>query len=135
MTSFKPTDFTLQWITAGGTLALDVDWRNWNYTPSVEKLDETAGHDTNKSYIAGFKDGQASASGLLQAGSAYAYATALTEGQAGTLVWRPEGSAAGKYSGTAGFMCDGLVQNQVYNSLVEWSTSWTQNGPRTSGTL
>jgi len=135
MTAFKGSALTLQWITPAGTLALDVDYRTWSYTPSIEMLDQTAGADTARSYVAGFKDGQAQAAGLIQAGSLYAYATALTEGQIGTIVFRPEGSAAGKFTGTIPAISNGLAQNTVYDGLMEWSCSWMQNGARSEGTL
>lgn len=135
MAKFVGSALTLSWITAGGTLALDVNYRNWEYTPSIDILDATAGHDTSKTKVVSYKDGQASASGLLDAGSAYTYGTALAEGQVGTLVWRPEGSAAGKYSGTAGFISLGFPHREIYNGLTEWAATWEQNGPRTEGTL
>ena len=135
MAAFKGSALTLSWITPAGTLALDVDYRTWAYTPTIEQLDQTAGADTARSYVSGFKDGQAQAAGLIQAGSLYAYATALVEGQSGTIVFRPEGSAAGKYSGTIPALSNGFAQSVSYDGLMEWAASWMQNGARTEGTL
>jgi len=134
MASYVGSSLVVNWWYTTGTIAMQGDYRTFTYTPSVEYYDETAGADTARQRIKGFKDGQAQFSGLLQAGSALAWGTAFVEGASGTLTWGPEGTAAGKWVGTAGFLSNGIVQNITYNDLTEVNITFQQNGPRTEGT-
>lgn len=135
MASYVGSSLIVQWSYVTGTINMDVDYRTFTYTPSIEYYDETAGADTARQRLPGFKDGQASFGGLLQAGSAEVWGTALVEGALGTLKWFPEGTAAGKWRGTAPFRSNGIVQNISYNGLTEVSVTWQQNGARTEGTV
>ena len=134
MGAFAGSALSLTWTWSGGTLQVDTDYRNWNYTPGQEFYEETAGAAPNKEWIPSMKTGQASAGGVMQAGSMHVYGSALAEGNLGTLVWCPEGTALGKYHGTAAFYSQGIVQNQVYNQLVEWTCAFMQTGTRSEGT-
>ena len=135
MAGFVGSALSLSWRMGGGTIDLAVDFRTWNYSPSVTILEETAGAATNREKLVSFKDGAAQAGGVLQAGSMAQYGTALTEGNRGTLVWCPEGTANGKYHGTAEFISMGLQVNPTYDQVVEWACSWEQSGARTEGTI
>src|SRR5512146_2573050 len=135
MASFTGSVLTVSWIYSSGTIDMNTDYRSFAYTPSVEYYDETAGADLNHQRIPGYKDGQAKFGGLLQSGSLPTWATALIEGALGTLVWCPEGTAAGKYHGTAAFRSGGLQQQYVYNGLVEVTIDFQQNGARSEGTI
>lgn len=134
MASFVGSALVVTWTYTTGTITMNTDFRTFNYTPSIDYYDETAGADLSKQRIAGFKDGQASFGGLLQAGSLPAWGTAFIEGAVGTLVWCPEGTAAGKYHGTAQFLSGGLKQQYAYAGLVEVSIDFQQNGARSEGT-
>lgn len=134
MASYVGSSLIVKWAWASGTLQMDVDYRSFNYTPSINLFDQTAGADANASYLVGFANGQANCSGLLQAGSMPAYASALKEGNTGTIIYYPEGTANGNYRGTVPAISQGLAQNYAYNNLVEFSSSWQQNGVRTEGT-
>lgn len=135
MTAALGSALWLQWTWSGGTLQVDTDYRNWQYTPGAEFFDETAGAASSKEYIPSMKSGQAQAGGVMQAGSAHVYGSALAEQNLGTLRWCPEGTANGKYHGTAAFYSQGMAQNQVYNQIIEWTCSFMQTGVRTEGTI
>ncbi len=131
----------LKWtFGATGTLILAPDYRNWNYAPSIDLLDATAGADTSRQYVKSYKDGRASLSGVLQPGgtitgnAAGTIYNAFTEGTIGTMEWGPEGTAAGKPKFSAPFMSMGLTYNPVYNQIQEFSVDLQQNGARTDGT-
>lgn len=135
MSGFIGSAADLKWTWgATGTIQLNVDYRNFSYTPSINLLEDTAGADTGKSYVPSFKDGNATFSGLLQAGSAPAWGSAFCEGTAGTLYWSPEGTSGGKFKQTIPAMSQGVVITAAYNDLVAVSLSWLQNGARTDGT-
>jgi hypothetical protein len=135
MASYNGTALVLNWIWTGGTLGMNTDYRTFSYTPTIEMLEESAGSDAARLYIAGIKSGDLSAGGLMQAGSLPAYGSALIEGAAGTVIFYPEGTANGKYRGTIPAMCGGMNTNMAYQGLTEWAVTWTQNGARTEGTV
>lgn len=135
MGAFSGSALQLIWTWASGTLVMDTDYRSFNYQPGVEFYEETAGAASTKEYIVSMKTGQASFSGVMQAGSMAAYGSALKEGNLGTLVFRPEGSVAGKYTATIGAYSQGINFNQVYNQLVESTCNFMQTGVRSEGTL
>jgi hypothetical protein len=134
MPAFAGTSLKVNWIWASGTLAMDGDYRTFTYTPSIDLFDQTAGADTSRSFVNSYKAGEASFAGLLQSGSAPAWGSALVEGNAGTIIYYPEGTANGNWRGTVPAISLGMAQNLQYNALVETSVSWTQNGARTEGT-
>lgn len=135
MGAFSGSALSLSWRYAAATLALDTDYRSFSYTPGAEFYEETAGAASTKEYILSMKTGQAQAGGVMQAGSLPQFGTALVEGQLGTLVFCPEGTAAGKYHGTITAYSQGLVHQTAYNQLVEWTCQFMQTGNRTEGTV
>ncbi len=133
MASYHGKALTAQWIYTGGTIQLEGDFRSIDYSPSVDLYDETAGLDTNKKYIAGTKDGQVNYSALMQSGGT-ALTTALLEGNSGTLIIGPEGTAVGKQKITIPAISLGVKTTWPYNNLVEISCTFQQNGARVDGT-
>lgn len=137
MTGFLGSAADLKWMTSSGTTTMSADYRTFSYTPSIDFLDETAGADSAIQRIPYMKDGQAQFSGLLQSGNSAGgtvMATACVEGQLGTLVWSPEGTAATKPKYTIPAYSQGCTLNWAYNALTEISITWQQNGPRVEGT-
>jgi hypothetical protein len=120
--------------TTGGTVVLNGDYRTFTYTPSVQLVEDTAGTDQANTYMPGIRSGQATFSGLLQAGSWASWGTAFKEGYIGTLIKAEEGTAVGKLIGTIPAICQGAVNSMAYNDMVSVSISWQQNGLRTEGT-
>lgn len=137
MTAYLGSAANLQWVTSSGTTVMTADYRTFNYQPSIEFLDETAGADTAVQRIPYMKDGQATYTALLQSGTGaggWSMGSAVVEGQLGTLLWSPEGTAAGKPKITIPAYSQGAAYNWAYNTLTEISVSWQQNGARTDGT-
>jgi hypothetical protein len=137
MTAYLGSAADLKWVTSSGTTTLTGDYRTFAYTPSIEFLDETAGADTAVMRIPYMKDGAATYGALLQAGT-MAGGTLMTaacvEGQLGSLIWCPEGTAVTKPKYTIPAYSQGAVLNWAYNTLTEVSISWQQNGARVEGT-
>jgi hypothetical protein len=133
MPAFAGNGLYVTWVWSGGTVVLNTDYQTFNYTPSIDFYDQTAGNDTTKTRIAGLKDGAAEYKGLMQAGDLPNWGSAFALGNFGTIVFCPEGTAAGKYAGTVPALVSAFPRPVAYNSLVEANVSWLQNGAFTEG--
>jgi hypothetical protein len=114
-----------------GTVTLATDFRNFNYRPSIDIIDATAGADTSRRRITYLKDGQVTCTQVLQSDIGTATMALLTEGQAGTLTWAEAGTAAGKPKHVIPALCMGSSITTPYNDVVTIETTWQQNGART----
>ncbi len=86
----------LQWIGSGGTVTVSGDQTAFSPDLMLDTVDVAAGSDVMHGYIAGLKDWSATLEKwyIGTAGTAVDYA--LREGETGTLIWAPEGTASGK---------------------------------------
>ncbi len=134
MAGYMGTALVVNWIWTGGTLAMNTDYRSFTHTPTVQAVDDTAGADAAQSFLKGVVSTNMAFSGKMQAGSLPAWGSALVEGAAGTVIFYPEGTAAGKYRGTVPAFCNGMVSELSYNDSVNVSVSWLGNGSRAEGT-
>ena len=137
MAAFIGSALDIKWVHSAGTASLNGDFRSFSYTPSVDLVDQTAGNDTNKTYLTALKDGRASLSCLLQAGTAAggtAMTAVLTEGSSGTIIWSPEGTAATKPKYTMAAIAMGAASTVPYAGAVEITCDFQQNSARTEGT-
>ena len=135
--SYSGSALVVTWFQGSGINIISGDQTNFDYTPSIDLIDATSGADTNKVYINGVKDGQATMAAYFQSGTnlrGTATWTTLTEGYAGTLQWQPQGAGTGtpKYSMPA--ISQGVGISYPYNDKVTASCSWQQTGTRTEGT-
>ena len=120
----------LSWVWSGGTLALYTDARNFNYTPSIDFIDATAGPDAARRRLPSFKDGQASLASLAQSDGT-AFVAACAEGVGGTLTWGLAGTVTGRPKSYAAFIAQGVTQTAPYSDVATYDVSWQQNGART----
>ena len=132
MPAYSGSALFATWISASpaGTVQLNTDYQTMTYTPSVDKIDTTAGADTAKEFILGMKDGNATYVGIQQAG-ATALIPLLAEGVMGTLTIAPEGTATGKQKLIMPAMSEGITWNWAYNDKVTINISWSQTAART----
>jgi len=135
MAEYSGTALQVVWNYSSGSINMHTDFRTFTYTPTVDLYEKTAGADAAKTYLAGVKSGQLSFSGVDQSGSFGSFGTFLTEGVVGTVVYKPNGTAAGEYHGTIPAIVMGVSYTNPYAGVTEISVSWTQNGARTEGTL
>jgi hypothetical protein len=137
MAAFSGSAMVIHFLQGAGTVVMNGDYRTFTYTPSIDLADQTAGNDTNKSYIATMKDGKASFGGLIQ-GSNVAGGTLMVagcaEGLTGTLKWSPEGTAAGKTLYTMPVIAQGGAISFPYADVCDVKIDFQQNGARTEGT-
>ena len=134
MPAYIGSSCIVQWVCSGGTVLINTDFRNFNYDPNVDYKEQSAGADAAKSWLAGIKSGKASLTAIMQAAGT-GITTPLAEGNVGTLIVGPEGTASTKQSITIPAISDGCPYKIPYNDVVEISPSWTQNGSRVDGTF
>ena len=134
MPAYSGKNLYINWIYSGGTVTISGDYRTLDYTPSIDLYDQTAGSDEAKTYITGVKSGQAKLVALMQAGGT-AVSNALAEGNEGTLIVGPEGTATGKQKLTIPAIAMGAKVRIPYNNNVELSCDFTQNGARVDGSF
>ena len=108
---------TIQWITSGGTFALNADFRTVAFTPSTAYADVSAGNDTQVGRLPTLKDAVASVSLVGQTGGT-AIAASMQPGQLGTLIIGPEGTAVGKRKITLPSYCDGAKVAYPYADVM-----------------
>jgi hypothetical protein len=135
--SYSGSALVVTWFQGSGTNVISGDQTAFDYTPSIDLIDQTSGADANKQYLSSVKDGQASMSSYFQTGTnargTVTWST-LTEGNVGTLQWQPEGTAAGKPKYSMPAISKGVGISYPYADKVVASASWQQNGTRTEGT-
>ena len=124
----------ISWVYATGTAALNTEFRTWNYTPTIDFVDATAGADTSKRRVPSFKDGSMKLTMLMQSTMASADYSCLDEGTLGTVIYNPAGTAAGKLKITLPAYSQGITITEPYNDIVQLDISWQQNGARVLGT-
>lgn len=110
-------------VHAGGTVVLNTDFRTANYTPTLEKIDATAGADAYRQTLASFANAQFNFSGIFPS-TGTAMMTGLKEGTTGTITYAAAGTATGMPKITFPAISNGASYNQPYNDIVEISCSW-----------
>ena len=137
MSGFAGSSLVVQWVQAAATTTLTGDHRTFSYTPSISMIDETAGADANKLYLPGAKDGNMTYEAVLQsgtgAGGTLTFST-LTEGNIGTVIWMPEGTASTKTKITIPAISQGVSYSVPYADVIPVTVNWQQNGARVEGT-
>jgi len=137
MTAYTGSALDVKWIDTSGTLTLTGDQTAFDYAPSIDLVDQSAGADTNKTYLTTLKDGKASLNCLFQAGTVAGgtiMASRLTEGVNGTIVWSPEGTAASKPKYTMPAISMGASFTYPFANNTELKAEFQQNGARVEGT-
>lgn len=110
-----------------------------SFEPSeeVELADQTAGADTNKTYLTTLKDGEASLEVLDVAGGTAA--TALWNlcvlGAEGTLQWGPEGTASNKPKHWANAIVKSREKSMPYEDVVKATITFQFSGAVTDTTF
>ena len=137
MPAFAGSSLEVGWIQAAATTILTGDHKSCSYTPSLGLYDQTAGADTNKSYLPGVKDGTMTFNAVIQSGSGAGGTltfTTLAEGNSGTVKIFPEGTVAGKTQLTIPAIAQGAALSFPYDNVCEVTCNWQQNGARVEGT-
>jgi hypothetical protein len=133
MAAFSGSALYLQWIGTGGTTLLHGDFRQFDWTPSLNLIESSAGADTFQEFLPGIgQSGAISLSMVMQTGGT-ALITALASGAVGTLVFSPEGTASNKPKMTIPAFSKGPAYSQPYSDVVEFKVEFQQSAAHTDG--
>ena len=113
---------------------LDTNYRTFNTSDTLDLIDETAGDDTRKRYLAGLTDGTASATIKFKAGDTAIWA-AIATGTSGTLHWGEGGSVAGQPHHYVSALVTGRSEAVNYNDLIVIDIGWQLSGTVSDGTF
>lgn len=131
MAGFTGADLFLQF----GSKVLDTDFRAFSQTETGNVVDASAGADTTRTYLTTLKDGTATATIVLQEGTAGTQVwAALAPLTGGTLMWAEGGSAAGTQVHTVYAYVTERRKSMAYTDLVVVDLSWQFSSGITPGT-
>ena len=118
-----------------GTSVLDTDYRAFGASETGEQVDQSAGSDAYKTYLAVLKDGTASATVLLDSGTAFtAVWAALIPNTEGTLEWAPEGTDTGHHQHKVNAFVTKRVKSMEFADVIVCDLSWQFSGSVTDST-
>jgi hypothetical protein len=119
-TRFVANLAVIQWIWSGGTISLQGDYRKLDITTSVKEAVVTAGPDAREGRLPTIKDTKVAIQVVADVGGT-AVLAALAEGNVGTLIIGPEGTATSKPKTTVSAICQGADQHYAYatESLID----------------
>jgi len=110
----------------GGTV-ISGDFRTFSHEETADEIDATAGADTRKVYLTGPVDDSISGSFIDTTGNTANWA-ALAIGQAGSLEWWPQGTAAGKWGYYGSAVITKRAREIPYDGVVSYDLSWRLKG-------
>ena len=126
MSEYAGSAMSLDWIYSGGTVGLEADYRTFNWAPTLNYIDATAGQDTFEVLLDSFGTGPEITCTLVAQADGTALLTALARQTAGSLVYGPEGTATGKTKYTIPATSAGPQWSQVFNDVTEITAQWRQ---------
>lgn len=110
--------------------AIQADFREFTVDLTLDTVDVSAGSEAAKSYLAALQDGTASLTwAYVDLGTADSgYIPQLKIGQEGTLLWGPEGTAAGLPKGGAVALVTSVSKPHTYNDIVTRTAEFQFSG-------
>lgn len=116
-----------------GSLVLSTNYRSSGNDESIGKVDQSAGADSERTYLTTLKDGTVSLTVKLPAGDTEVY-PGLEPGTEDTLEMGPEGTASGKPKTTVLAFVESRSRAIEYERLLTCNVTFQYNGPRTDST-
>ena len=107
---------------------VSADFRDFDIEMTIDTVEKSAGREASKSYIATLKDGTAKLTYAYSGTAGTAYTNLLRVGQQGTLLWGPEGSAAGKPKGGVEAIVIAHSKPMAYNDLMTRTATFQFTG-------
>ena len=112
---------------------LDTNFRSFSMAESVDMVDQSAGSDTNKTYLTALKDGNAPLTFKYKAGDTAQWGL-VALGAEGTLECGAEGTNAGKPRSYVNAIVTGRTKSMSYNDLIVVDVTFQYSGAVTDGT-
>ena len=115
----------LLYLKFGATEVLDTSYRAFSATETSGVVDISAGDDTARTYLTTLKDGTATATVLILAGSTGTMTwEAMVPGTAGTLVWGEHSGSTGSPDHTVFAYVTERRKTAAYADLIIADVSW-----------
>ncbi len=135
MPEFAGSAMYLGWVYSGGTVTLQADSRSFNWAPTQNFIDATAGSDTYENLIKSFGTGGEFGADTLAQEDGTVLAAALDRGTKGTVVYGPEGNTAGKLRYQIPAYATGPQWQSPYNDVTVLRANWRQYSAEVRGTF
>lgn len=123
---------TALYVIFGGNV-LDTDYRSFGPSEEIGTVDQSAGADTERTYLTTLKDGTASMTIVIQADDTTTWGY-LVPGTEGSLEWGEEGTAAGEPRHYVNAIVTGRDKTIEYADLVVADLTFQYSGAVTDDT-
>ena len=137
---FAGSAMYLQWVSTAGTVALNTEFRTFNWSPTLNFIDATAGADTYERILPSYGVGGDIAFSMVAQSDGTALAAALARATQGTLLYGPAGTANNALAYSIPAYSNGPSWNEPFNDVVEITNNFRQYAVETrshwsSGTI
>jgi hypothetical protein len=122
-------------IHSGGTVNLSGDSRTFDVTREQEIADASAGSDGARSSKATLKNYSASLEALYIGTAGSASFGSVDIGTEGTLLWGPQGTAAGKPKGSWPMIVTQMSISSPFDDIVMLNIEWVGQGAEVSNPI
>lgn len=128
-------DLAVCWAYSGGSVWLENDYREFNYSRDVQDANATAGNDTAAVHLPTYADGDLSLNMLGTSSMGTAHYAGLAERTEGTVHWYGEGTAAGKPYAYQPAYVKSFSEAWPYDDVVTQDIAWMPQGGITRGAV
>jgi len=135
MSEFAGSAAYLGWVYSGGTITFHADMRTFDWTPTLNFIDATAGQDTFENILPSYGVGGDFSAELLAQVDGTVLATALARQTKGTVIYGPEGTASGKLKYSIPAYSEGPQWSSPFDDVTTISTNWRQYAVETKGSF
>lgn len=135
MAVYAGSAMSLSWIWSGGTASLQAKFRTFAWKPTLDFIDGSGGSDTFEVLVPGIGRGSdITYTAVMQAGAAgTALLGAVAKRNEGTLIFGPEGTAAGAPKFTIPAISSGPGLDQAYDDVPILTINFRQNAAESVG--
>jgi hypothetical protein len=131
---FAGSAMYLKWTSTAGTVVLQSDFRAFEWSPTLNFIDATAGADTFERMLPSYGVGGDISLTMVAQYDGTAIATALARQAQGTLLYAPAGTADGYLAYSIPAYSQGPQYSQPFDNVVELTVNFRQYGPETKST-
>lgn len=123
---FAGSAMYLAWLYSGGTVELQSDFRQFDWSPTLNFIDATAGADTYERLLPSFGTGGDITLNMVAQTDGTVLAAALARQTQGTLLYGPAGTIDNRIAYSIPAYAQGPQWNQPFNDVVEMNVSFRQ---------
>jgi hypothetical protein len=123
----------LAWIYSGGTVTLQTEFRQFNWSPTLNFIDATAGADTFEKLLTSYGVGGDISFSMVAQYDGTAMIVALARQTQGTLLYGPAGTANNRPAFQIPAYSQGPQWNEPFDDVVEMSVQFRQYAAESSG--